>query len=248
MVPRVLLPCDTFERNNYIWHGAITQYIRAVVEPAGAVPLLLPSLGEDTNWESILDITHGVCLTGSRSNVHPSLYETVPEEKYEPYDEDRDSTTLPLIKAVLERGIPLLAICRGFQELNVALGGTLATEIQEIEGNLDHRADYTRSPDDRFDLAHKIRVTPGGCLANIVQDDEIEVNSLHRQAVLNLAPALQVEARAPDGVIEAVSVKGAPGFALGVQWHPEYLVASDHPSKKIFTEFGNAVRSYARTS
>lgn len=245
MAPRVLIASDTFERNNYVWHGAVDQYIRAVADPAGAVPLLLPNLQSETDWDSVLEIADGVCLPGSRSNVHPARYGIAPEEAYEPYDEERDGTTFPLIEKTIERGIPLLAICRGFQELNAALGGTLATEVQEIKGNMDHRADYDLSPDERFSLAHQVHVTPGGCLSGIVEADEITVNSLHRQAVMTLAPGLDIEARAPDGIIEAVTVRDAKGFAVGVQWHPEYLVKSDGPSAQIFEAFGAAVREFA---
>lgn len=163
------------------------------------------------------------------------------------YDTARDSTTLPMIRKAIARGIPLLAICRGIQELNVALGGTLATEIQERDGSMDHRAPVSDNQDERFAIRQVVTIAPDSCLAGIFGAGEIMVNSVHRQAVDRLGSRLQVEALAPDGTVEAVSVKDARGFAVGVQWHPEYWVKSDSESQKIFRAFGEAARAYART-
>jgi putative glutamine amidotransferase len=184
-------------------------------------------------------------LTGSKSNVHPSLYGGDASEENGPYDTARDSTTLPLIRKAIGRGVPLLAICRGIQELNVALGGTLASEIQEREGSLDHRAPASDDQDQRFAIRQKVSIRPGTCLAGVFGAGDIEVNSVHRQAADRLGENLQVEAVAEDGTVEAVSVKGARAFAVGVQWHPEYWVKSDSVSQKIFRAFGDAVRLHA---
>ena len=169
-------------------------------------------------------------VTGSKSNVHPSLYGGDASEANGPYDPARDATTLPLIRKAIERGVPLLAICRGIQELNVALGGTLATEIQEREGSLDHRAPVSDNQDERFAIRQNVSIKPGSCLAGVFGPGDIMVNSVHRQAVDRLGPRLQVEAVAEDGTVEAVSVRDARAFAVGVQWHPEYWVKSDDTS------------------
>ena len=185
-------------------------------------------------------------VTGSKSNVHPDLYGGDASEANGPYDPDRDATTLPLIRKAIERGVPLLAICRGIQELNVALGGTLATEIQDIEGLHDHRAPVSDKQDERFAIRQSVSIKPGSCLAGVFGAGEIKVNSLHRQGIDRLGERLQVEAVAEDGTVEAVSVKGARAFAVGVQWHPEYWVNSDGNSAKIFQAFGDAVRAHAK--
>ena len=184
-------------------------------------------------------------LTGSKSNVNPELYGGDASEANGPYDPDRDATTLPLIRRAIERGVPLLAICRGIQELNVALGGTLATEIQEREGSLDHRAPVSDNQDERFAIRQNVSIKPGTCLAGVFGAGEIKVNSVHRQGVDRLGERLQVEAVADDGTVEAVSVKDARAFAVGVQWHPEYWARSDDNSAKIFKAFGDAVRAHA---
>src|SRR5690606_25930334 len=156
-----------------------------------------------------------------------------------------DSTTLPLIRRAIERGVPLLAICRGIQELNVALGGTLDTEIQEMDGRIDHRAPVSDDQDERFAIRQAVRVKPGSCLAGVFGAGEIKVNSVHRQAIGRLGGRLQVEAVAEDGTVEAVSVIDAPAFAVGVQWHPEYWAKSDDASSRIFRAFGDAARAHA---
>ena len=157
----------------------------------------------------------------------------------------RDATSLPLIRRAIERGVPLLAICRGIQELNVALGGTLATEIQELDGRMDHRAPQSDQQAERFAIRHPVHIKPGSCLASVMQSDSVQVNSVHRQAIDSPAPQLDIEAVADDGTIEAVSVKNCPrSFAVGVQWHPEYWVKSDSPSRKIFAAFGDAARAH----
>jgi putative glutamine amidotransferase len=187
----------------------------------------------------------GVLATGSKTNVHPGHYNVAPSSAHEPFDQDRDATSIPLLRRAIEKGVPLLAICRGFQELNVALGGSIATEIQELEGRWDHRAPVSDDQTKRFAIRQTVRVKPGSCLAGIIGAGDVAVNSLHRQAVEQLAKGLDVEAVAEDGTIEAVSVKGAKSFAMGVQWHPEFWAKQDAPSRAIFESFGNAVRGHA---
>lgn len=243
--PLVAVSTDAKDFENYTWHAAPQQYLEAALSGAGVLPVLVPALGNRLDLDSLLAAVDGVMLTGSKSNVDPALYGGDPGEKNGPYDRARDATTLPLIRKAIERGVPLLAICRGIQELNVALGGTLATEIQERPGALDHRAPQSDSQDERFAIRHPVTVSPAGCFAAIFGPGEIQVNSVHRQGVGAIAPRLQVEAVANDGTVEAVSVKDAPSFAVGVQWHPEYWAASDETSGRIFRAFGDAVRAHA---
>ncbi|NLH83062.1 MAG: gamma-glutamyl-gamma-aminobutyrate hydrolase family protein [Phyllobacteriaceae bacterium] len=243
--PLVLLSADHRVLEGLAWHMTPAPYIEGVLVGAGAMPVLLPALGGRLDFEAILARMDGVVLTGSRSNVHPSLYGVEPTIDHEPYDTARDATTLPLIRTALAMGVPLLAICRGYQELNVALGGTLATEIQTFEGRMDHRAPDTPEWDDRFAIRHPVHVVREGCIGKILDTDTIDVNSLHRQGLARLGDGLAIEATAPDGTIEAVRVEGAKAFAVGVQWHPEYWVRSDAPSGKIFAAFGDAVRARA---
>lgn len=243
--PLVAVSTDVKQFENYTWHAAPNQYLEAAITGADVFPLLVPSFGDRLDFDSLLERVDGVLITGSRSNVHPSLYGGDASEANGPYDPARDSTTLPLIRKAIERGVPLLAICRGIQELNVALGGSLATEIQEREGAMDHRAPASDRQDDRFAIRHTVSIKPGSCLAGVFGAGDIHVNSVHRQAVDRLGSRLQVEAVAPDGTVEAVSVKDARAFAVGVQWHPEYWVRSDSASQQIFRAFGEAARGHA---
>lgn len=242
--PLVLVPADVRPADGYVWHAAPETYLSALITGSQAMPLVLPSLGEAMDWDALLDRVDGVLLTGSRSNVHPERYGRAAMPQAEPYDRRRDAATLPLIAATLRRGLPLFAICRGMQELNVALGGTLIAEIQEEPGRSDHRAPVSDDQATRFAIRQDVAISPGGVLAGILKAETIRVNSLHRQAIGRLADALVVEATAPDGTIEAVRVRDAAGFALGVQWHPEYWVRSDPPSAQLFAAFGEALRAY----
>lgn len=243
--PLVAISTDVKQFENYTWHAAPQQYLEAAVAGAGVFPVLVPSFGERLDLEQLLASVDGVMVTGSKSNVHPKLYGEDATEANGPYDPARDATTLPLIRMAIDRGVPLLAICRGIQEMNVALGGTLATEIQEREGSLDHRAPVSDNQDERFAIRQAVSIKPGSCLADVFGAGEIMVNSVHRQGIDRLGSRLQVEATAEDGTVEAVSVKDSPAFAVGVQWHPEYWVHSDSASARIFRAFGDAVRQHA---
>jgi len=242
--PLVAVTSDVRTFENYTWHAAPEQYLTAAIEGAEVTPLIVPSYGAALDLDAILASVDGVLVTGSKSNVHPALYGAEPNEAHEPFDPARDATSLPLIRRAIELGVPLLAICRGIQELNVALGGTLATEIQELAGRIDHRAPQSDSQAERFAIRHPVRIKPGSCLASILEADSVQVNSVHRQAIDRPAPRLEIEATAEDGTIEAVSVKDAKGFAVGVQWHPEYWVRTDSASRKVFAAFGDAVRAH----
>lgn len=245
----VAIPADTRELDGYVWHASPEQYAAAALEAADVLSLIVPAYGIEhlgvADIDAILERVDGVLISGARSNVSPLLYGGEETEENGPYDAARDGTSLPLIRRTLELGVPLLAICRGIQELNVALGGTLATEIQDQPGNLDHRRPVSDDPDERFAIRQEISVEQGSGLEKILGGTQVEVNSLHRQGIGELAPRLTVEARASDGVIEAVRVKDAEAFAVGVQWHPEYWASTDETSRRLFEAFGEAVRGYA---
>ncbi|MHC5305691.1 gamma-glutamyl-gamma-aminobutyrate hydrolase family protein [Bartonella sp. LJL80] len=242
--PLIAVPADCPYFDGYVWHGAPEQYLKAAANVALVTPLIVPSLGNDIDLNMVLNAVDGVLITGAKSNVEPHHYGRKATKEYEPFDPARDTSSLALIRAALERGLPLLAICRGIQELNVALGGTLAPAIQQIPGRQDHRAPQTDDSDQKFAIHQPVDIRDNTCLAAIVGEGEIMVNSVHQQGIDALAPRLIVEATAPDGTIEAVSVKNADTFAIGVQWHPEYWAESDAPSNKIFKAFGEAVHRH----
>jgi len=222
-------------------HAASNTYVRATDQIVGAVPVLIPANGDHTDVETLLDRLDGIMLTGSRSNVQPSLYGGPPHPEGIPEDPARDGATLPLIRAAIARGVPLLAICRGFQELNVALGGTLYQRLQDLPDRIDHSAPMHPNARVRQGKAHLMRVVPGSWLHRIAGAREIAVNSLHNQGIDRLAPGLIAEGFAPDGTIEAVRVATTAGFAVGVQWHPEYDFERDPISRRIFEAFSDAV-------
>ena len=239
MTPVILVTTEIRVIDTWTWHAALDTYLKAITLVGGA-PVLIPGLGDALDLEAMLARVDGVLLTGSRSNVHPARYGIEPSARYEPYDHDRDATTMKLIPLAIDLGVPLLAICRGFQELNVALGGTLITEAQERPGSLDHRAPLELSNDERFKIVHEVNFEKDSEIAGLVGAHCIRVNSVHRQVVGELSPRLATEARAPDGTIEAVRVKDASAFAYGVQWHPEYWAATDPASGAIFRAFVKA--------
>lgn len=227
------------EGDDLAYHAVPDPYIDAVHRGAGCEPVLLPAIGApDPGLLARLD---GLVLTGSRSNVLPHHYGGRDSDPGTLHDPRRDATTLALIPAALAGGLPLIAICRGFQELNVALGGTLHQKIHEVPDYDDHRSPGGPA-DAAFAPRHGVALAPGGVLARLAGSDRAEVNSLHGQGIDRLAPGLAVEARAPDGVIEAVRVDAADIFALGLQWHPEWRFAEDPLSAALWREFGAAAR------
>ena len=220
-------------------HATPTRYGNALIGAAGAIPVLLPPVGE--LMLDVLDRLDGLVLSGSPSNVEPSRYGTDPSLTPTMHDPDRDGTTLPLALEAIRRGMPLLAICRGIQELNVALGGSLHQQVHRLDGRADHRAGEGEL-DHLFRLKHRVRVS--GELALLLGSDDVMVNSLHEQALDRIADRLEVEAVAEDGTVEAVRVRDAEAFAFGVQFHPEWHWASDEASRTIFRSFGEACRQY----
>ena len=244
-LPLVGLPADTHESHGFLYHSIGDKYTRAVAEAANCSPVMIPSMIDVLQLDALLDHFDGILMTGAVSNVHPPHYGEPPSADHEPYDHARDATTLKLISRVVERGIPLFCICRGFQELNVVMGGTLETELQRGEGRLDHRAAKNDDTDVRYGPSHMINIRAGGMLEKILGKRETMVNSIHRQGIKRLAPGLAVEATATDGVIEAVSVRDAKTFAFGTQWHPEFKAMNNPDSVKLFAAFGEAVRAHA---
>ena len=240
--PVVLVPACNRMMGQHPFHVAGKKYVDAV-RLAGCQPLIVPT-AEHGEIEALLDIAHGVFLTGSPSNVHPSHFDEGVHDPSLPLDPDRDAWTLPLIPRVLDRGMPLFAICRGFQEANVALGGSLHQAVQEVPGQHDHRAPKDASAEVQYDLAHDIIVQPGGTLAAVLGEERVRVNSVHGQGVNRLATGLRIEALAPDGLVEAFSVSAARGFNLCVQWHPEWQAAHNPVSVRLFKAFGAACEAY----
>jgi putative glutamine amidotransferase len=226
------------------------KYIAAMRDGAGVLPLLVPALLPPLPPDHILAHVDGLLFTGSPSNVAPHLYGGHDPRDVSLLDEARDATALPLLRAAVAAGVPVLCICRGFQELNVAFGGSLHQHLHEVKGFADHRERGGAPPDEQYGPAHDIRIVPGGLLQEIAPDLAAEagmrVNSLHSQGIDRLAASLRIEAEAPDGAIEAVSMEEAEGFLLGVQWHPEWRFAESPLSRALFAAFGDAVRAHAR--
>jgi putative glutamine amidotransferase len=240
--PVVLIPACNRMLGYHPFHVAGKKYIDAV-RLAGCLPLIVP-LVQAVEIDELLDHADGVLLTGSPSNVHPSHFGEEVHDTSLPLDLDRDAWTLPLIPRAIARGIPLFAICRGFQEANVALGGSLHQAVQEVPGQRDHRGNTEGPAEVQYDFAHDVNVEAGGLLASIVDKAEFKVNSVHGQGVKQLAPGLRVEARAPDGLVEAFSMPDAAAFNLCVQWHPEWQAAQNPISLRLFKAFGAACQSY----
>jgi putative glutamine amidotransferase len=242
--PVIGIPADRRLLGTHWFHCVGEKYINAVVQAADGVPVLVPALGERylREWLASFD---GILFTGSVSNVEPHRYlgpESAPGTLHDP---ERDATTLPMIMGAVDAGIPVFGICRGFQEINVAFGGTLSQKLHELPGNFDHREDTTAALDIQYGPAHEVELVEGGLLHKIAGDRRITVNSLHSQGIERLAQRLVPEAKAEDGVIEAFRVDGAKNFAIAVQWHPEWKVMENPFSRALFAEFGKAGREYA---
>ena len=242
-LPVIGIPADRRLCGKHYFHMAGEKYIEAVAAGANALPVLIPALGSGIDLPSLLDACDGLLLTGSASNVEPHHYGGPASEPGTLHDPNRDATTLPLIPRAIASGLPVLAICRGFQEMNVAFGGTLHQRLHEVSGYLDHREDETTPLDVQYGPAHEVLLEPGGTLRKIAGKDRLRVNSLHWQGIKTLGRDLVVEARAPDGVIEAFRVNLAPNFALSVQWHPEWQFAQNPFSRALFAAFGEASRA-----
>ena len=233
----------SIEGQNIHWVG--DKYLRAITEVAQGYPLSFPALGEIIHLDDILDRLDGLMFTGSASNVAVHHYKGDPDRPESPQDPGRDGITLPLIRRAVEREMPILCICRGMQELNVALGGTLHTQIHTKPDHLDHRSLENVPFEEKYAPRHEVNFTEDGKFAKLLAKKKTMINSLHWQAMEKLSPRLMVEGRAPDGVIEAVSIKDYVNFGLATQWHPEFKASENPDSVKLFQAFGNACRQYA---
>ena len=243
--PVVGIPADRRQLDPHPFHVVGEKYITAIRDGADALPFLIPALGNTIDAEAVLRRVDGILLTGSPSNVEPYHYNGEASRPGTLHDPHRDETTLPLLELALEKGVPVFAVCRGFQELNVVLGGTLHQNVHEVEGYCSHK----ENPDDPLDVqygpSHEVHLVEGGLLRNLAGIDTVTVNSVHSQGVARLAGGVSVEAVADDGLIEGFRVDGAKNFALAVQWHPEWKITEDGFSMAIFKAFGDACRQSA---
>ncbi len=246
--PLVGIPVSVSSENEFsaVRHVAGDKYVRTLAQMSGVMPMLIPALGELHDFDDIVGRIDGLALTGGKANIEPHHYDGPPFPDDEPRDPDRDATALPLVRACIDNGIPVFGICRGIQEINVALGGSLHYRIHELPGGMDHRMRREGTREERFAMRHPISLAPGGLLTELVGVGEVMVNSLHGQGIDRLADGLTVEALAPDGVIEAVRVTDAKAFAVGVQWHAEVDTESHALSSALFSAFGYAAEECAR--
>ena len=227
------------------YHVSGDKYLRAVSVAALGQPVVIPSLGDLTEIDDLLAQLDGLLLTGSPSNVEPFHYQGPASAPGTDHDPARDATTLPLLRAAIAAGVPVLGICRGFQEMNVAFGGSLHQKVHELPGMLDHREADSPQLTVQYAPAHAVIVQPGGVFQALDLPEQFQVNSIHSQGIDRLATGLRCEAIAPDGLIEAISVKASEAFAVGVQWHPEWQVLSNPSYLRIFQAFGDACRQRA---
>jgi len=238
-----VIASDRIERHGHPAHALLHGYVRAVSQQSRALPLALPAAPDALDAESLIESIDGVVLTGSPSNVSPDRYgaPSLPDSVL--LDHERDAAVLPLLPKLIAAGVPVLGVCRGFQEMNVAWGGTLDAAVHTRPGALDHReGDHTRPIERWYDDSHSVEIMPGGVLAGLVPGKSYEVNSLHHQGIELLGKGLRVEATAPDGLVEAFSIEGASSFALAVQWHPEMRIDDCPLAQAMFSAFGAACR------
>lgn len=230
--------------DEYPTHAAGTMNSDAVVDVCDAIPLIIPTDPRYGSTDELMSICDGFIFTGGRPNVHPAEYGEPETDAHGTFDRDRDGVALPLIRACVAQGLPILAICRGFQELNVAMGGTLYPEIRDLPGRDNHRMPPDGTLEEKFAMRHIVTMTEGGPFHRILGSTEVLTNSLHGQGIKTPGERIVIDGTAPDGTPEAVYVAGAPGFTLGVQWHPEYEAAKDPVSAPLFEAFGQAAYAW----
>lgn len=239
-----VIPDRRLVAETHYFHMVGEKYLHALIVGADVYPVMVPALGDALKIAEILDRVDGLFLPGSPSNVEPARYQGTQCKPDTWLDPERDAVALPLVPAAIRSGVPLFSVCRGFQEMNVALGGTLHQLIHEVPGYHRHNADSSEPIDVQYGPSHEVSFAPGGVLATITGKQTVTVNSLHSQAIDRLADGLDVEATADDGLIEAFVVRDAPGFTLGLQWHPEWAVTENADSMAIFQAFGDACRAH----
>jgi len=231
--------------DSYPAHAGGAMNTEAVACVADCMPLLIAADPRYVSVDELLQACDGFLLTGGRPNVHPEEYGEAETEAHGAFDRARDAITLPLVRACVERGQPFLGICRGFQEVNVAMGGSLYPEIRDLPGRLNHRMPPDGTIEEKFALRHKVTFTTGGVFHQLMGADEVMTNTLHGQGIKRAGARVVVEGHAPDGTPEAIYIKDAPGFTLSVQWHPEWNADCDPVSRPLFTAFGRAVHDWA---
>jgi len=230
--------------DQYPAHAVGSSSARAVADVAGAMPMLIPADPELVDIAQLLETCDGFVLPGGRANVHPEEYGEEPTEAHGLFDRGRDRVALALVRACLERGQPIFGICRGFQEINVALGGTLWPEIRELPGRMNHRMPPDGTLEEKFALRHTVSLAPDSGFARLMGSTQILTNTLHGQGIKTCGRGVVVEGWAPDGTPEAIRVPDAPGFTYSVQWHPEWNAGGDPASHRLFSEFGQALRAW----
>ena len=231
--------------DEYPVHAGGTMNSCAVAHVSNALPMIVPSDPKLVALDDLLDACDGFILTGGRANVHPDEYGEAETEAHGTFDRERDAITLPLVRACVERGQPVFAICRGFQEMNVAMGGTLHPEIRELPGRMNHRMPPDGTLEEKFEHRHDVILTEGGVFARLLGGARVRTNTLHGQGIKVAGARIVVDGWAEDGTAEAIYVDGAPGFALGVQWHPEWNAGDDAVSRPLFEAFGRAVADWS---
>lgn len=245
LAPLVGVPCDRKQIGHHCFQAAGEKYLRAIVDAAECIPVLIPSLTPPVDLRDLLTRVDGLFLPGAYSNIEPHHYSNEASWPENLHDPARDANTLLLVRLAVEMKVPVLAICRGLQEVNVALGGTLYQKVHETPDFHDHREDHAAPLEVQYGPAHSIRLTANGLLEKIASTSEVMINSLHGQGIRVLGRGLRVEATAPDGLIEAISLNPADTFLLAVQWHPEWKVRDNPFYLGIFQEFAAACRMRA---
>lgn len=230
----------------YVAHTSGLMNSDAISNVAGCMPMLIPSSPKYVTVDELLATCDGFLFTGGRPNVHPEKYGEAETKAHGDFDHCRDDIALPLIRACVERGQPFFGVCRGFQEVNVAMGGTLYPEIRDLEGRMNHRMPPEGTMAEKFAHRHCVRFTKGGVFEQVLGGAEVMTNTLHGQGIKDAGPRVVIDGYADDGTPEAIYIKDAPGFTLSVQWHPEYNAGDDPVSRPLFEHFGNAVRNWAQ--
>lgn len=231
--------------DEYPAHTGGSMNSEAVSVVSGCLPLLIPMDPRFVTVPELLDSCSGFLFTGGRPNVHPEEYGEAATQAHGAFDRARDAVALPLIRACVERGQPFLGVCRGFQEVNVAMGGTLYPEIRDLSGRMNHRMPPDGTLEEKFELRHCVRFTKNGVFHRLMGSDAVMTNTLHGQGIKVAGKRIVIDGRADDSTPEAIYVQGAPGFTLSVQWHPEWNAANDPVSRPLFSAFGDAVRKWA---
>ncbi len=232
--------------DEYPAHAGGSMNSEAISAVSDCMPLLIPADPRFVSVDELMQRCDGFLLTGGRPNVHPEEYGEAATEAHGAFDRARDAIVLPLVRACVENGQPFLGICRGFQEVNVAMGGALHPEIRDLPGRDNHRMPPDGTLEEKFALRHKVSFSKDGVFHRLMGAQEVLTNTLHGQGIKRAGARVVIDGYAPDGTPEATFIEGAQGFTLSVQWHPEWDAANDPVSRPLFEAFGDAVRAWAR--